>query len=104
MAAARLGKSAVSPSRRCVEVLLTRAEVAELADAPDSKSGGPRGPCGFDSHLRHLRPVTLLSRCLTPGLRRRRPAGWLLWIVRDASVRRVWHRGRAAFVGCARAG
>src|SRR6266542_5088912 len=29
------------------------AEVAELADAPDSKSGGPRGPCGFDPHLRH---------------------------------------------------
>ena len=31
-----------------------RAEVAELADAPDSKSGGAHAPCGFDSHLRHL--------------------------------------------------
>jgi hypothetical protein len=30
-----------------------RAEVAELADAPDSKSGGAHAPCGFDSHLRH---------------------------------------------------
>jgi hypothetical protein len=29
------------------------AEVAELADAPDSKSGGAHAPCGFDSHLRH---------------------------------------------------
>jgi hypothetical protein len=29
------------------------AEVAELADAPDSKSGGTQVPCGFDSHLRH---------------------------------------------------
>src|ERR671934_3009905 len=34
---------------------LPGAEVAELADAPDSKSGGPRGPCGFDPHLRHQR-------------------------------------------------
>src|SRR5439155_22982911 len=32
-----------------------RAEVAELADAPDSKSGGAHAPCGFDSHLRHSR-------------------------------------------------
>ena len=31
------------------------AEVAELADAPDSKSGGAQAPCGFDSHLRHCR-------------------------------------------------
>ena len=29
------------------------AGVAELADAPDSKSGGPHGPCGFDPLLRH---------------------------------------------------
>jgi hypothetical protein len=27
--------------------------VAELADALDSKSSGPQGPCGFDSLLRH---------------------------------------------------
>ena len=31
---------------------LPRAEVAELADAHDSKSCG-LCPCGFDSHLRH---------------------------------------------------
>jgi hypothetical protein len=39
------------------------AEVAELADAPDSKSGAPRGACGFDSHLRHfplVKPVAAL--------------------------------------------
>ncbi len=30
-----------------------RAEVAELADAPDSKSGEAHPSCGFDSHLRH---------------------------------------------------
>ena len=29
------------------------AEVVELADAPDSKSGGAYTPCGFDSRLRH---------------------------------------------------
>ena len=29
------------------------AEVAELVDAPDSKSGGVYAPCGFKSHLRH---------------------------------------------------
>src|ERR671923_1132724 len=29
------------------------AEVAELADALDSKSSGAQAPCGFDSHLRH---------------------------------------------------
>ena len=32
---------------------LRRAGVAELADALDSKSSGPKGPCGFDSLLRH---------------------------------------------------
>ena len=37
-----------------------RAEVAELADAPDSKSGGAHPPCGFDSHLRHQK--LLLTR------------------------------------------
>ena len=36
------------------KLLFVRAEVAELADAPDSKSGGAHAPCGFDSHLRHL--------------------------------------------------
>src|SRR6185312_7108126 len=30
----------------------------ELADAPDSKSGGAHAPCGFDSHLRHSRSWT----------------------------------------------
>src|SRR5882724_2345641 len=37
-------------------LLWLRAEVAELADAPDSKSGGAHAPCGFDSHLRHSKP------------------------------------------------
>ncbi len=27
--------------------------MAELADAPDLKSGGPQGSCGFDSRPRH---------------------------------------------------
>ena len=35
--------------------------MAELADAPDSKSGGPRGPCGFDPHLRHCRTISLVA-------------------------------------------
>ena len=30
------------------------AGVAKLADAPDLKSCGPYGPCGFDSHPRHF--------------------------------------------------
>jgi hypothetical protein len=34
--------------------LPTRARVAELADAPDSKSGGLQNPCGFDSRLLHI--------------------------------------------------
>jgi hypothetical protein len=34
-------------------VSATRAGVVELADAPDSKSGGLNGPCGFKSLLRH---------------------------------------------------
>src|SRR5438067_1901717 len=32
-----------------------QAEVAELADALDSKSSGASAPCGFDCHLRHFR-------------------------------------------------
>lgn len=27
--------------------------MAELVDAPDLGSGGPKGPCGFESHLGH---------------------------------------------------
>src|SRR6266508_4235163 len=48
-----------------------RAEVAELADALDSKSSGARAPCGFDSHLRHTRgktaPVSRRVGLLTGG-------------------------------------
>src|SRR6266508_1629407 len=48
-----------------------RAEVAELADALDSKSSGARAPCGFDSHLRHTRgktaPVSARVGLLTGG-------------------------------------
>ena len=40
-----------SMSGRSVRPL--QAGVAELADAPDSKSGSPHGECGFDSLLRH---------------------------------------------------
>ena len=36
-----------------IEFPLWCAGVAELADALDSKSSGPKGPCGFDSLLRH---------------------------------------------------
>jgi phosphofructokinase-like protein len=57
----RLGKSAVLPSLQAglstdAGYSWFRAEVAELADAPDSKSGGAHAPCGFDSHLRHSKP------------------------------------------------
>src|SRR5512135_1927221 len=38
------------------------AEVAELADAHDSKSCG-LCPCGFDSHLRHYPVGQVASRC-----------------------------------------
>ena len=34
-------------------MLVTWAEVAELADATVSKTVGLYGPCGFESHLRH---------------------------------------------------
>lgn len=34
----------------------TRAEVAESADALDSKSSEAQTSCGFDPHLRHLAP------------------------------------------------
>lgn len=36
-----------------VDIMADSAGVAELADARDSKSRGPQGPCGFDSHPRH---------------------------------------------------
>jgi hypothetical protein len=54
-----LSKSVVLPSRENRAGPVTgypfqRAEVAELADALDSKSSGASAPCGFDSHLRHL--------------------------------------------------
>ena len=39
------------------------AGVAKQADARDSKSRGPKGPCGFDSHPRHQDSPT------TPALR-----------------------------------
>ena len=35
---------------------LRRAGVAELADAPDSKSGSAQTECGFDPRLRHQTP------------------------------------------------
>ena len=51
-----------------------QAEVAELADAPDSKSGGVKAPCGFDSHLRHWGPFVGCSReGRNPHRRRRLP-------------------------------
>src|ERR1035437_1339522 len=37
---------------------VTRAGMAELADATDSKSVGAQAPCGFDSHSRHASIVT----------------------------------------------
>ncbi len=30
---------------------LVDGRVVELVDTPDLKSGGPKGPCGFESHL-----------------------------------------------------
>ena len=43
--------------------------MVELADAPDSKSGGAYTPCGFDSRLRHqflsLQRFPILVKCNT---------------------------------------
>ena len=38
---------------RYTDGVASRGEVAELADAPDSKSGALHCACGFDPHLRH---------------------------------------------------
>ena len=38
------------------QVIKEYADVAELADAPDSKSGGK--PCGFESHHRYQYKVS----------------------------------------------
>ncbi len=50
------------------------AGVAELADAPDSKSGSPQGECGFDPLLRHhsLRYARLGAEGGAQALGRRR--------------------------------
>ena len=47
-------------------LLYSHAEVVELADAPDSKSGRVHPLCGFDSRLRHslfspLQPFSFLT-------------------------------------------
>ncbi len=36
-------------------VAVLHAGVAELVDAPDSKSGGAKAPCRFEPDLRYLR-------------------------------------------------
>ncbi len=51
---ASLFESATIHEYNCV---VDGAGVAELADARDSKSRGPQGPCGFDSHPRHQIPI-----------------------------------------------
>ena len=38
--------------------------MAELADAPDSKSGGGDTSCGFESHLRHNESPELIRAFL----------------------------------------
>src|SRR5215212_3156500 len=38
---------------RCYNVEVLHAGVAELVDAPDSKSGGAKAPCRFEPDLRH---------------------------------------------------
>jgi hypothetical protein len=45
--------SIASRVNRVKSRLVSRAEVAELADATDSKSVEVHSSCGFDSHLRH---------------------------------------------------
>ncbi len=51
-----LSAEAAAQQRRASKMSVSIvAGVAELADAPDSKSGGGDTPCGFDSHLRHLK-------------------------------------------------
>ena len=66
-----------------------RAEVAELVDAPDSKSGGAQASCGFDSHLRHTRNA---SR--NPHRRRRLPGPERGHPRRGSAVARPRVRGR----------
>src|SRR5688572_1265737 len=38
----------------CYNVEVLHAGVAELVDAPDSKSGGAKAPCRFEPDLRYL--------------------------------------------------
>lgn len=47
---------------------IAAGEVAELADAPDSKSGALHCACGFDPHLRHQRSSDRVQRPDLPGL------------------------------------
>ena len=44
---------AVAMIERAIDAGVPFAWVAELADAPDLKSGAPQGACGFDSRPRH---------------------------------------------------
>jgi hypothetical protein len=61
----RLQRSYSLSERRFLPVSLNSplasAEVAELADAPDSKSGGAHTPWGFDSPLRHQNALLAAS-------------------------------------------
>jgi hypothetical protein len=70
--------------------------MAELADAPDSKSGSPQGECGFDPLFRHhpsLRSVWLPDERLRHAAPARRAGASGLDPLdtrRKPSLRSVW--------------
>jgi hypothetical protein len=53
--------SIASRVNRVESKLVSRAEVAELADATDSKSVEVHSSCGFDPHLRHQPHLSQLT-------------------------------------------
>ena len=54
--------------------------MAELADAPDSKSGGLHWPCGFDPLFRHQTPEQDRWEFASLGSVQRTPSGIAGWV------------------------
>ena len=59
----------------CYNVEVLHAGVAELVDAPDSKSGGAKAPCRFEPDLRYckspLNKPLLIQTEESPGIKSR---------------------------------